>query len=96
MTSTISSVIESATATAGILNVVKKFVLRAAGHEGLAENVLNEEGEPFGIDAIHLHEVEKANEEIRYRLEYPTVNCLDTSGQSFAILLNVAYLAPLT
>ena len=96
MTSTVSSVIESATATAGLLNVAKKFILRAAGHEGLAENVLNEDGEPFGIDAIKIHEVEKANQELRYRLEYPSISCLDTSGQAFAILLNVAYLTPLT
>lgn len=32
----------------------------------------------------------------RYKVEYQTVNCLDTSGEVFAILLNAIYLAPLT
>ena len=81
---------------AGIGNLLKKIVLRAAGEEGLAENVRNNAGETFGIDAIKAMEVEKAQEEIRYKLEYPMVNCLDTSGQVFAILLNMVYLAPLT
>ncbi|MCJ1267022.1 hypothetical protein MMC22_006907 [Lobaria immixta] len=95
-TSSATSAIASATATAGIGSWLKKVALRAAGEEGLAENVRNLEGETFGIDAIHAAEVEKAQEEIRYKLEYQTVNCLDTSGEAFAILLNALYLAPLT
>lgn len=95
-TSSVSSAVASATATAGIGSWLKKVALRAAGEEGLAENVRNLEGETFGIDAIHAAEVEKAQEEIRYKIEYQTVNCLDTSGQAFAILLNALYLAPLT
>ena len=96
LSSTISSAIASATASAGIGSLLKKIVLRAAGEEGLAENVQNNYGEIFGIDAVKAVEVEKAQEEIRYRLEYPMVSCLDTSGQVFAIILNVSYLAPLT
>lgn len=94
--SSASSAFASATATAGISSWLKKAALRAAGEEGLAENVRNRQGETFGIDAIHAAEVEKAQEEIRYRVEYQTINCLDTSGQSFAILLNALYLVPLT
>ncbi|MCJ1461442.1 hypothetical protein MMC07_000039 [Pseudocyphellaria aurata] len=94
-TSSASSAIASATATAGIGSWLKKVALRAAGEEGLAENVRNLDGETFGIDAIHAAAVEKAQEEIRYKLEYQTINCLDTSGEVFAILLNAIYLAPL-
>lgn len=94
--SSVSSAVASATATANFSNWLKKAALRAAGEEGLAMNVRNEQGETFGIDAVHAAESEKSQEEVRYRLEYQKVNCLDTSGQAFAILLNVLYLAPLT
>ncbi|KAL8830125.1 MAG: hypothetical protein Q9170_005885 [Blastenia crenularia] len=92
----ISSAIASATASADIGAWLKKAALRAAGEEGLAENVRNSQGQTFGIDAVHAAEVEKAQEEVRYRMQYQRINCLDTSGQTFAILLNVFYLAPLT
>lgn len=59
-TSSASSMFASATATAGIGSWLKKVALRAAGEEGLAENVRNLAGETFGIDAIHAAEVEKA------------------------------------
>ncbi len=55
----------------------------------------NYQGETFGIDAVHAAEMEKAQEEIRYKWETQTVHCLDTSGEAFAILLNLVYLAPL-
>ncbi|MCJ1439349.1 hypothetical protein MMC27_008741 [Xylographa pallens] len=96
MTSSISSAIASVTASAGVGNLLKKIVLRAAGNEGLAENVHNDQGLRFGIDETNYEKVEKARDEIRYKVEYPTVNCIDTSGQAFAIMLNVMYLAPLT
>ncbi|MCJ1402980.1 hypothetical protein MMC11_006202 [Xylographa trunciseda] len=96
MTSSISSAVASVTASAGVGNLLKKIVLRAAGNEGLAENVHNDQGLRFGIDETKYEDVERARDEIRYKLEYPTVNCIDTSGQAFAILLNVMYLAPLT
>lgn len=94
--SSVSSIVSSATVTAGLSSWLKKAALRAAGEEGLAENVRNSRGEPFGIDAIHASQVETAQKEIRYKLQYQTVQCLDTSGQVFAILLNALYLAPLT
>ncbi|KAL8715609.1 MAG: hypothetical protein Q9220_000946 [cf. Caloplaca sp. 1 TL-2023] len=93
--SSISSAVATATASADLASWIKKAALRAAGEEGLAENVRNSQGQTFGIDAIHAAEVEKAQEEIRYKMQYQTVNCLDTSGQVFAILLNFLYLTPL-
>lgn len=84
------------TASAGTGAWLKKIALRAAGHEGLAENVLNEQGRPFGIDAVHIAEDLVAREETRFRDDMQWVNCLDTSGQVFAILLNCLYLLPLT
>ena len=94
--SAVSSTVVSATASVHVGEWLKKLALRAAGEEGLAENVANSQGETFGIDAVHAAQVEKAQEETRYRTDYHTVNCLNTSGQVFAILINVIYLAPLT
>ena len=95
ISSAVSSAFASATATAGLGSWLKKVALRAAGEEGLAENVRNYQGETFGIDAVHAAQMEKAQEEIRYKWESQTVHCLDTSGEAFAILLNLVYLAPL-
>ena len=95
ISSAVSSAFASATATAALGSWLKKVALRAAGEEGLAENVRNYRGETFGIDAIHAAEMEKAQEEIRYKWETQTVHCLDTSGEAFAIFLNLLYLAPL-
>ncbi|KAL8653910.1 MAG: hypothetical protein Q9210_001825 [Variospora velana] len=94
--SSVSSAIASATASADIGSWLKKAALRAAGEEGLAENVRNSQGRAFGIDAVHSAEVERAQEETRYKMQYRTVNCLDTPGETFAILLNFFYLVPLT
>lgn len=94
--SSVSSVISSATASADFGSWLKKAALRAAGEEGLAENVRNTQGQTFGIDAVHAAQVERAQEEVRYRMQYQRVNCLDTSGEAFAILLNVIYLLFLT
>lgn len=93
--SAVSSTIASATASADIGAWLKKAALRAAGEEGLAENVRNSQGQAFGIDAVHAAEVERA-QEIRYKMQYQRINCLDTPGETFAILLNFVYLAPLT
>jgi len=75
---------------------LKKAVLRAVGDEGLAENVRGPSGGRFGIDALKAQISDTDRQEIRYRMEYPTVHCLDTSGEAFAIWLNVLYLLPLT
>lgn len=107
--SSASSVISSVTASAPLTMTTgaavaffKKLVYRAAGEEGLAENI------PYSGNAAHLPHVPHAihdrlqhghNEPVKrtvYRNEYQTVPCIDTSGQAFAIYLNLIYLAPLT
>lgn len=88
--------LSSATAKGSVTDWLKKAALRAAGEEGLAENVRNSDGQTFGIDAAHAEEAENLFEEVRYKLQYQRISCLDTSGEAFAILLNCFYLAPLT
>lgn len=98
VSSDVSSVVSTATSTAsaGVGSWIKKVALRAAGAEGVAENVENESGQPFGIDAIHAAKDLKSREEVRYRDEMQLTHCTDTSGQVFAVLFNIFYLLPLT
>ncbi|KAI9701179.1 MAG: hypothetical protein M1836_001848 [Candelina mexicana] len=93
-----SAATQAATAVAAgsIGGILKKLAFRAAAQEGLAENVRNSQGQTFGIDATHAAEDEKAREETRYRTEYRNIHCIDTSGEAFAIYLNIIYLLPLT
>lgn len=86
----------AALATNDWQSLLKKAVLRAAGREGLAENVFNHQGQAFGSDATKAAQDWVAREETRYRDELQWTHCLSTSGQTFAILLNVVYLLPLT
>ncbi|KAF2143331.1 uncharacterized protein K452DRAFT_357665 [Aplosporella prunicola CBS 121167] len=83
----------TAVATAGLGAYLRKLAYRAAGEEGLAENVRDEQGHIFGPEASHHVET---REEVRWRNEYVKVHCLDTTGQAFAVWLNVIYLMPLT
>ncbi|OMP82897.1 putative fatty acid elongation protein 3 [Diplodia seriata] len=92
VSSSATSVAAAASAT-GIGAVIKKMLLRAAGEEGLAENVRDDSGNIFGPEAVKAAET---REEIKWRDEYVRVPCIDTTGQSFAIWLNVIYLLPLT
>ena len=97
----VTSSVAAAASTADLGSWIKKAVLRAAGDEGLSENVRNNNGNLFGLEGmkaaqVELADVQKAREEIRYRLEYAEANCIDTSGQAFAITLNALYLLPLT
>ncbi|RAH79826.1 hypothetical protein BO86DRAFT_144935 [Aspergillus japonicus CBS 114.51] len=66
----------------GLVPWIKKLAFRAAGAEGPAENV----GVPDTPAAapVQPHRVG------------PMVTCMDTTGQGFAIWLNVVYLLPLT
>ncbi|KAK3670973.1 hypothetical protein LTR78_009089 [Recurvomyces mirabilis] len=93
---TISSVVATPTARA-LAPLIKKFLLRAAGEEGMAERVRDERHQYI---TPHIEEkIEHFNEqtyETRWRTEYTKVNCIDTSGEAFAIYLNLLYLAPLT
>ncbi|KAL3424778.1 gns1 sur4 family protein [Phlyctema vagabunda] len=92
-TSAVSSVAAVAS-SAGVGSLVKKFLFRAAGEEGLAENV---EG-VYPADQVAHHGAvhEEISHAQQYRTVYQTVPCIDTSGQTFAIWLNVFYLTPLT
>ncbi|KAL2798850.1 GNS1/SUR4 family-domain-containing protein [Aspergillus keveii] len=74
----------AATAAAATgLSWLKQVAFRAAGAEGIAENVGHVGDTPLGAP----REVVRPG---------PMVTCVDTSGQGFAIWLNVAYLLPLT
>jgi hypothetical protein len=82
------SSVAAVASSAGFGELVKKFLFRAAGEEGLAENVNG--GHSIGQGA------KASSGAIQYRTEYQTVQCIDTSGQTFAIWFNVFYLTPLT
>ncbi|EKD20547.1 putative GNS1/SUR4 family protein [Drepanopeziza brunnea f. sp. 'multigermtubi' MB_m1] len=82
----------SAVATAasnGFGKTIMKFLYRAVGEEGLAENVNGAAPTAHAVPSFR-------SGGIQYRTEYQTVPCIDTSGQTFAIWLNVFYLTPLT
>jgi hypothetical protein len=68
----------TAVAEAGSIPWLKKLALRAAGAEGIAENV----GGAVTAPATGFTQ--------------EMMTCVDTSGQAFAIMLNVSYLLPLT
>jgi len=99
------------TVTGVAVAFLRKLIYRAAGDEGLAENI-PVPGQPIPVrqpqqviagepapthnavhDFFHPHETV---ERTFYRTEYQTVPCVDTSGQAFAIYVNLIYLAPLT
>jgi hypothetical protein len=93
-TPTLSSITSAATAvaSAGYGAALKKFLLRAAA-EGLAENVV---GANLASQQAHALRQETRSASPKYHTEYQTVPCVETSGQTFAIWLNVLYLMPLT
>lgn len=98
--STASQVIESPAASGTLLALAKKLILRAVGEEGIAEKVTNRQGEP--LNEVIQEQIQAFNErteptyETKWRTEMTKVNCIDTSGEAFAIYLNLFYLAPLT
>ncbi|KAL6706070.1 hypothetical protein ACN47E_006172 [Coniothyrium glycines] len=118
--STVSSVVSSATssiaaaiptATGGAaLAMFRKLIYRAAGDEGLAENIavpgspipVHQQQHVVAPPVEHQNPIQKIlprhryEDKIVYRTEYVTVPCIDTSAQAFAIYLNLIYLAPLT
>ena len=89
----VASVAASAS-SAGAASFWKKLLFRAAGEEGLAENVHGaySPDEMAKLKSAH----HGSHHAVQYHTEYQTVPCIDTSGQTFAIWLNVLYLAPLT
>lgn len=97
-----SSVAQSAAAAAtasaagGWVPELKKIALRAAGAAGIAETVANAR-QPLGTGVVSAA-AEAASKNIQQQtgVEYRMVTCLDTTGQAFAVWLNVMYLLPLT
>jgi len=100
------------TATGAAIALLRKILYRASGDEGLAENIAvaghpvphylqeqhrlsNEKPIEHPIERI-FHNTHKTVNRVVYRTEYQAVPCIDTSGQAFAIYLNLFYLAPLT
>lgn len=103
--SVISEAASSITASVGVAQMLKKMALRAAGEEGLAENVLDKRGRHFGAHAPIIPQIikdklpnfrETFHQETQYRTTYETMDCIETQGQAFAIYLNILYLLPLT
>ncbi|KAF2641907.1 hypothetical protein P280DRAFT_287847 [Massarina eburnea CBS 473.64] len=102
VTSSAADAPATAAATGAAVAFLKKLVYRAAGDEGLAENVYQPGiSSPVSVagaavtDQAH-HIIHKTVNRVFYRTEYQHVPCVDTSGQAFAIYLNMIYLAPLT
>ncbi|TKX22959.1 putative GNS1/SUR4 family protein [Elsinoe australis] len=109
--SSVSSAVASATASPALGAVLKRLLLRAAGGEGPAENVRDSYDHLIpGVSSAHssassaassaaaavTSSAQQYKEETRYKSSIATVDCIDTTGQSFAIWLNIFYLAPLT
>ncbi|KAL1985819.1 hypothetical protein VTN96DRAFT_7311 [Rasamsonia emersonii] len=88
--------IAAATATAGLMPWLKKLAFRAAGAEGIAANVLNAQGQHFGADAVNAAQFSQAKNMADNAVRYEMINCIDTTGHAYGILLNVMYLLPLT
>lgn len=100
-TSAVSEAIATPSAVAwGALG--KKLLLRALGEEGLAEKVHNKQHQP--LNAVMEGKIEQFKEQVpgtpkyetRWRTEWTRTDCLDTTGEAFAVYLNLFYLAPLT
>jgi hypothetical protein len=99
ITSEVSKVVATPTATGSVGAIVKKWLLRAAGEEGVAERV-HVPGSQHLLNPNVEEKIQQFNERVQYetkwRTEWTKVNCIDTSGEAFAIYLNLLYLAPLT
>ncbi|KAJ6117300.1 hypothetical protein N7512_007025 [Penicillium capsulatum] len=72
--------VATAATDAGLVPWLKKLAFRAAGAEGIAENVGGAGAIPGSRSGYVQH----------------MTTCMDTTGQAFAIWLNVSYLLPLT
>ncbi|CAG8974366.1 hypothetical protein HYALB_00011298 [Hymenoscyphus albidus] len=98
ITSVASAAISSESATASVaasttalVDLVKKYLFYAVGEQGLAENI----NAPVTTPSPKVAPI-TGNDGIKYNVEYQSVPCIATSGQTFAIWFNVLYLTPLT
>ncbi|OJJ45775.1 hypothetical protein ASPZODRAFT_133645 [Penicilliopsis zonata CBS 506.65] len=89
-----TTVASAATAESLVL-WLKKLALRAAGAQGIAENVGSSRVQPLVGDISNAASTASQQQGVP-GVEYPMVTCMDTTGQAFAIWLNVMYLLPLT
>ncbi|OXV08723.1 hypothetical protein Egran_03515 [Elaphomyces granulatus] len=96
MASVAESGINATTATSKLEPWLKVLALRAAGAGGVAENVMNMQKQHSTTDEIPMGQFSQAEDAPQKIVQYRMVNCIDTTGQSFAIWLNVMYLLPLT
>jgi hypothetical protein len=90
-----TSTVAAAATGRGLGNMLKKIALRAAGEEGLAARV-GAGSEKIPNPHVNIHLRDALKEETKYRTQYTFVSCIDTTGEAFAVWLNVFYLAPLT
>lgn len=107
--SAVSAAIASPPAATAIGAFIKKLLLRAAGDGGVAERVSYPHGDGLfpptttpiignaaGNAAQKAQQVWEQTVETRYRTDWTRINCIDTTGEAFAIYLNLIYLSPLT
>lgn len=80
----------------GLFPWLKKLAFRAAGADGVASNVLSANRTLFGSDGAHAAHALINHRELRHETRQAPVPCINTSGQAFAIWLNIVYLLPLT
>ncbi|KAE8355946.1 GNS1/SUR4 family-domain-containing protein [Aspergillus coremiiformis] len=78
--SAVRTTVAIATAS-GVVPWLKQLAFRAAGAEGMAQNIGNVQDVPTTVSQPQMG---------------PMTTCMDTTGQGFAIWLNVTYLLPLT
>jgi hypothetical protein len=83
----VSASIVTAAASAGLGSFLKRIV-----EENIAPAAPQQQQKPISYAAPS---APKAHE-THYRTEHQAVRCLSTSGEAFAVWLNVVYLAPLT
>jgi len=94
-------------ASPSFIAVMKRLLLRAAGDQGVAENIyghphqrgFGHSGASFNAAQASIRsaaqQTQEYVEETRYNTTIGTIDCLDTSGQVFAVCLNLVYLVPL-
>jgi hypothetical protein len=90
-----TSTVAAAATSSGLGNLLKKIALRAAGEEGLAARV-GTESQKIPDPHVNINLRDAVRKDTKYRTQYTFVPCIDTSGEAFAVWLNVFYLAPLT
>lgn len=97
--SSASSIVAAVATDATIADMIKKFLFRAAGEGGVADNLapLSSASPSPTPSAQHRHVIHKYKDpEVTYHTEYRDIPCVDTQGQTLAIWMNVFYLLPLT